>query len=192
MPRNATQSTPTKSTRRAPAKKSATASVIKSLTDDHKKVKKMFDEFMKLKEKGGSDEQKQLIVDTACAELTIHAQLEEELFYPAAREALDDLDMINEAEVEHTCAKQLISELSIMQSSDEMYDAKFIVLSEYVKHHIDEEEKEMFPKMKKANLDLSEMAEELEERRMELRDELGFTAEKPEKKSAARARRKIH
>ncbi|KRB84737.1 hemerythrin [Noviherbaspirillum sp. Root189] len=154
---------------------------MKLLTEDHKKVSALFDEFEKMKKKGDDDEEaKQLIVETVCAELTIHAQIEEEIFYPAARDAIDDMDLLDEAEVEHASAKQLISELSAMQPGDELYDAKFTVLGEYVKHHVEEEEKEMFPKVKKSDLDLEELGAELEQRKMELREELGLVSDDDE------------
>jgi hemerythrin-like domain-containing protein len=138
----------------------------------------MFDQFEKMKEEEDPDvEAKQLLVEICCAELTVHAQLEEELFYPALRDAIDDMDLLDEAEVEHASAKQLITELASMQPGDELYDAKFTVLGEYVKHHIEEEEKEIFPKAKKAKLDLEAMAEEARERKQEMREELGLDSE---------------
>jgi hemerythrin-like domain-containing protein len=151
------------------------------LSEDHKKVKKMFDKFEKMKEEEDQDvEAKEMLVEMCCAELTVHAQLEEELFYPALRDAIDDTDLIDEAEVEHASAKQLIGELNSMQPEDELYDAKFTVLGEYVKHHIEEEEKEIFPKAKKADLDLEAMAEEARERKQEMRDELGLASDEEE------------
>jgi hemerythrin superfamily protein len=133
---------------------------ITMLTDDHKKVKKLFKDFEKLKEKGDASE-KEALVEQICAELTIHAEIEEEMFYPAAREAIEDDDLMNEAEVEHASAKDLIEQIQAMDSSDPTYDAKVTVLGEYVNHHIEEEEKEMFPKVKKAKLDLEAMGEEI-------------------------------
>lgn len=144
-------------------KKSSGASAdnaITMLTDDHKKVKKLFKDFEKLKEKGDASE-KEALVEQICAELTVHAEIEEEVFYPAAREAIDDDDLMNEAEVEHASAKDLIEQLQAMDSSDPTYDAKVTVLGEYVNHHVDEEEKEMFPKVKKAKLDLEAIGEEI-------------------------------
>jgi hemerythrin superfamily protein len=183
MPRNASSKSASKSSSRTAQAGAGKASqdVLKMLAEDHKKVKKMFDQFEKMKEEEDQDmEAKQLLVETCCAELTVHAQLEEELVYPALRDAIDDMDLLDEAEVEHASAKQLISELSSMQPGDELYDAKFTVLGEYVKHHIEEEEKEIFPKAKKSDLDLQAMAEEARERKQEIRDELGLTAEEEE------------
>lgn len=196
MPRNATSRSSSKSTQKRPPK-GAAQDALRMLMDDHKKVKKMFDEFEKIKDKA-DDEQKQLLVETACAELTIHAQLEEEMFYPAARDAIEEMDLLDEAEVEHASAKQLISELSTMQPGDDMYDAKFKVLGEYVKHHIEEEEKELFPLIKKSELDLAEMAEEMQERKMALREELGFMSEEDEEAAedaeaaAPKSRKNVH
>ena len=147
------------------AKKTTGASAdnaITLLTDDHKKVKKLFKDFEKIKEKGEASD-KEALVEQICTELTVHAEIEEEVFYPAAREAIDDDDMMNEAEVEHASAKDLIEQLQAIDSSDPTYDAKVTVLGEYVNHHIEEEEKEMFPKVKKAKVDLEALGEELAE-----------------------------
>lgn len=143
-------------------KKAAAASTdaISLLTDDHKKVKKLFKDFDKIKDKGDAAD-KEAIVEEICAELTLHAQVEEEVFYPAAREAIKDEDLLNEAEVEHASAKDLIAQIQVMDSSDPMYDAKVTVLGEYIDHHVEEEEKEMFPKVKKAKVDLEALGEEI-------------------------------
>ncbi|HEY8609252.1 MAG TPA: hemerythrin domain-containing protein [Noviherbaspirillum sp.] len=201
MPRNAPSKTASKTASKSarPAPKAAKkADAIKILTEDHRKVADLFDEFEKLKKKDElDDESKQYIVETACAELTIHAQLEEEIFYPAARDAIEDMDLLDEAEVEHASAKQLISELSAMQPGDDLYDAKFTVLGEYVKHHVEEEENELFKKVKKAELDLEEIGEEILQRRMELREELGIASdeeeiEAEEAPSTTKRRRSVH
>jgi hemerythrin superfamily protein len=145
--------------------------------EDHKTVKKMFDEFEKMKEDDSADDDaKQMLVETCCAELTVHAQVEEEIFYPAMRDAIDDMDLLDEAEVEHASAKQLITELASMRPGDDLYEAKFTVLGEYVKHHVEEEEGELFPKAKKAKIDLVALGEEVMERKQELREELGLDA----------------
>lgn len=141
------------------AKKSQSNLAIDLLIDDHKKVKKLFKDFDKLKEKGG-DEEKQALVEEICNELLLHTQVEEEIFYPAAREAVEE-DMLNEAEVEHASAKDLIEQIQALKPSDPMYDAKVTVLGEYIEHHVEEEEKEMFPKVKKAKLDLEALGEEM-------------------------------
>lgn len=182
MPRNAPSKSSSKSSSktasRRPSAKGSEDDALHILAEDHKKVIDLFDEFERMKEdEEADDEAKQMLVETACAELTIHAQVEEEIFYPAARDAIDDMDLLDEAEVEHASAKQLISELAAMQPDDDLYDAKFTVLGEYVKHHIEEEEKQLFPKIKKADLDLEELGQEISERKLELRDELGVPSD---------------
>lgn len=145
------------------SKKTAAASnsdAIALLIADHKKVKKLFKDFDKLKESGDAADKEALVAEI-CAELTIHAEVEEELFYPAVRETIDDDDMMNEAEVEHASAKDLIEQLQAMEASDPMYDAKVTVLGEYINHHVEEEEGEMFPKTKKAKLDLEALGEDM-------------------------------
>lgn len=181
MPRNATSKSSSKSTSKAShrgASKSSSQDALHLLSEDHKKVMDMFEEFEQMKKEGDTDEEaKQMLVELACTELTIHAQVEEEIFYPAAREAIDDMDLLDEAEVEHASARQLVSELAAMQPDDDLYDAKFTVLGEYVKHHIQEEEKQLFPKIKKSELDLDELGEEIRQRKLELREELGVQSE---------------
>lgn len=141
------------------AKKSQSNLAIDLLVDDHKQVKKLFKDFDKLKDSGDA-EAKQALVEQICNELILHTQIEEEIFYPAAREAVEE-DMINEAEVEHASAKDLIEQIQALDPSDPMYDAKVTVLGEYIEHHVEEEEKEMFPKVKKAKLDLEALGEEM-------------------------------
>lgn len=142
---------------------------IKLLTDDHNKVKKMFKEFEKLHKK--HEEGREELAQQICKELTIHAQLEEEIFYPAAREAIEDDHLMNEAAVEHQAAKDLIEKIQSMNSSDPMYDALVRVLGEYVNHHIEEEQNEIFPKVEKAKMDLEEIGSEIEERKEALMEE---------------------
>jgi hypothetical protein len=147
---------------------------IQVLEEDHVKVEKAFEQFEKL---GDEDsEQKQQIVSTVLSDLKVHTVIEEELFYPRLLEALsgdeDVEDMLDEAEVEHTSAKELIAQIEAMDPEERLYDAKFTVLCEYVKHHVKEERNEMFPKAKKSGLDLDAIGEELENRKMELKQML--------------------
>ncbi len=202
MPRNTPAKSSGKSSSRSTQRSGARTSsedALHLLAEDHKKVIEMFEDFEEMKEENSEDEEAlQLLVETACAELTIHAQVEEEVFYPAAREAIDDMDLLDEAEVEHASARQLISELAAMQPGDDLYAAKFTVLGEYVKHHIQEEEKELFPKLKKAHIDLVELGEEIRERKLELQDELGVTSTDEEEEddedaaSRSKTRRNVH
>ena len=143
---------------------------IKLLMSDHKEVEELFKQFQTAKKDGGD---KAGIVEQICDALSVHAEIEEEIFYPAARDALSESgeDMLDEAEVEHASIKSLVEQLQDADPGDEMYDAKVKVLCEYVMHHVKEEEGEMFPKVKKTNLDLEELGEELMERKQELMDE---------------------
>ena len=159
------RSTTNKSTGRATGK---AKDAIKLLSDDHKKVKKLFKEYEKLIKKNDA-EAKEEMAQQICEELTIHTQLEEEIFYPAAREAIKNNLLMNEATVEHGSAKELISELESMKTSDPMYDAVVIVLGEYVNHHIKEEEEEIFPKVQKSKMDLEEIGSEIAERKEDMK-----------------------
>ena len=159
MPRTATTRTRTKA-----RTSRSTPNAINLLTEDHAKVKKMFKQFERMKEKTENAEKPEL-VQKICMEPTVHAQVEEEVSYPAAREAIDEQDLMDEAEVEHASAKELIAQLQSMQPGDELYDAKVMVLGEYVDHHVKEEEKQMFPKVRKARLDLEHLAEQIKERK---------------------------
>lgn len=161
---------------KSPAKSGQDA--IALLTEDHKKVQKLFKDFDKLKEEDG--EEKAQIVRRTCMELTIHAQVEEEIFYPAVRQAIDDEDLLDEAEVEHASAKELIAQLENMQPGDELFDAKFTVLGEYINHHVKEEQDEMFPKVKKAKVDTQSLGEEIAQRKQELMSEMGMDIEREE------------
>ncbi|MBA3695788.1 MAG: hemerythrin domain-containing protein [Methylotenera sp.] len=152
---------------------SANKDAISLLKEDHAKVKKLFKEFEKLSEK--DDDSKVEIANQICMELIVHAMVEEEIFYPAARMAIDDDDLLNEAEVEHDTAKDLIAQIQTMSPDDEMYDAKVTVLGEYIDHHVEEEEKEMFPKVRKAKVDLNELGLQLKMKKEELMTKLEGT-----------------
>lgn len=156
----------TTSARRTPSEKTG-SDAIKLLIDDHNKVKKMFKEFEKIG-KNNAEEEKEALATQICKELTVHAQLEEEIFYPAVREGIDDEALMNEAMVEHAEAKGLIAQIQAMQASNPMYDALMTVLGENIEHHIEEEQKDMFPKVKKLKLDLEELGREMAERKEKL------------------------
>jgi hemerythrin-like domain-containing protein len=149
---------------------------ITILTADHKKVSKIFAEYEKVKDK--DFDRKQVLAKMACTELTIHAQVEEELFYPALRDVLAEEDLVDEAEVEHGSIKKLIAALESSTPQDRLYDANMKVLTEYVKHHVEEEQEEIFPKAKKSKqLNLVEMGEEIRRRKVQLREEQGLEPE---------------
>ncbi len=152
---------------------------IELLKADHRKVEKLFKDYDKLVEDDGSYNEKEALAATICAELSVHAQVEEEIFYPAARDILDEEDLIDEAVVEHASAKDLIAQLADMSPDDDLYDAKVKVLGELIEHHVEEEEDEMFPKLKKAKLDTASLGPQMAERKLQLVDELGIGADAP-------------
>jgi hemerythrin superfamily protein len=171
------------------SKKSSSASTVSTdaielLTADHRAVKAMFETFQKLKEHSDAEEQKDDLVQRICAALTIHATIEEEIFYPAVREAIDDDDLMDEADVEHASAKELIAQLEEASAGDDHFDAKVTVLGELIEHHVKEEEGEMFAKAKKV-IDVDEVGKELAERKTELAAEMGY-AEEPADEAKAR------
>ena len=145
---------------------------ITLLKADHKAVEKLFKQFEKMKSDEDAQDEKTELVAQICKELTIHTQIEEEILYPMVRAAIDDGDLMDEAQVEHASAKDFIEQLQSMQPDDDCYDAKVTVLGEYVMHHVKEEEEEMFPKAKKADLDLMDIGERLAQRKEELETEM--------------------
>lgn len=151
----------------------AESDAIKLLKADHKEVKGLFDDYEKLVKTEAGAEEKQALANEICTMLTIHATVEEELFYPAAREALPEEEaLLDEADVEHNCAKDLIAQIEESHPDEPLYDAKVKVLAEYIQHHVTEEEGEMFPKVRKSNLDLESLGEALAERKEALQNAL--------------------
>lgn len=141
---------------------------VEILKKDHDEVEKLFDQYEDAKDEDNA-ELKAEIVAAVCKALTIHAQIEEELFYPAMRRQEEDAsDLVDEAAVEHQTLKNLVAELLDATPGDDLYDAKVKVLSEYVKHHVKEEEGEMFPMARKADMDLDALGKKLLERKGEL------------------------
>jgi hemerythrin superfamily protein len=161
---------------------------IAMLMADHKKVKKLFSEFDKLKEEG-SDEDKSAIVNQICNELKIHTELEEEIFYPAVRKAIEDPDLMDEALVEHAGAKDLIAQLEDASPDDDLYDAKVTVLGEQIQHHVKEEEAEMFPKAKKAKVDTDALGATMLKRKIALMGKMGMNSEDDDSEKDAKVTR---
>ena len=149
-----------KTTRSAPQPKDA----IAMLVADHKKVSALFEEF----ESSRSTSKKKNLVSQICEELTVHTTLEEEVFYPAVKAALKDKELVPEATVEHAIVKDLIAQVKDVEPDGEMYDAKVKVMSEFVKHHVKEEQNEMFPKAKKTRLDMVALRDQMMARKEEL------------------------
>lgn len=134
------------------------------LRADHKAVSDLFAEY----EKTRSSAKKKTLVTKICNELTVHAQIEEEIFYPAVKNATKDTKLVPEATVEHATLKELIAQIKDVEPDGEMFDAKVTVLSEYVRHHVKEEQNEMFPKAKASKLDMKALGAELAARKAEL------------------------
>ncbi|MCH8684527.1 hemerythrin domain-containing protein [Pedomonas mirosovicensis] len=130
------------------------------LKQDHRRVDELFSQFEEAKD----GRTRASIMRRIAQALTVHTQIEEELFYPAARAEMGDHDLLNEAQVEHDSVKRLIAEIEGMRPSEHLYKAKITVLKEYVKHHVKEEERELFPLVKKTDLDLSALGEDLSAR----------------------------
>lgn len=134
------------------------------LRADHKRVNALFDEY----EKARSSSKKKALVAQICTELTVHAQIEEEIFYPAVQKALKDHELVPEATVEHASLKDLIAQVKDVEPDGDMFDAKIKVMAEYVKHHVKEEQNEMFPKAKATKLDMKELGARMAARKDEL------------------------
>jgi hemerythrin superfamily protein len=162
---------------------------VEMLKADHKAVKALFNKFAALKDDGDADsgDEKMAIVRQICNSLTVHTTIEEEIFYPAVREAIEDEDLMDEALVEHAGAKDLIFQLQAMDVKDDLFDAKVTVLGEQIDHHVKEEEGDMFPKAKKAKVDLAELGAAMEARRQEVEVEVGSenSADLPKKSRAS-------
>ena len=144
---------------------------ITLLRADHQKVTDLFENF----EKSRATAKKKVIAQEICKELTVHATIEEEIFYPAAKAALDDTEMVPEALVEHDGVKKLIAEIE-GSVEGEMFEARVKVLSESIKHHVKEEQTELFPAVKKTSLDLTALGAQLVARKTELLEELRIPA----------------
>ncbi len=148
----------------APKSPAMAKDAIALLKADHEAVSQLFAEF----EKTRSVANKKALVAEICTALSVHAQIEEEIFYPAFQAALKDKLLVPEATVEHAGVKSLIAQLEGVEPDGELYDAKVKVLSEYVKHHVKEEQTEMFVKAKASSLDLVELGARMAARKHDL------------------------
>ena len=156
-----------------------TQDAVALLKADHRTVEELFAKF----EKASGDGRKQSIAEEICKELTIHATIEEEIFYPACEGKVDEADL-KEAYVEHDGAKELIAEIEAGGPDDEYYDAKVKVLSEQIEHHVEEEEQRIegiFAQARKAGLDMDALGEQMAARKAELAETYAKTGlPKPE------------
>lgn len=162
------------SPKNAPAKSATTSSsgkgpdAVALLKAGHRTVEKLFAQFESAKD----EDRKTALADKICLELRIHMQIEEEIFYPTSREFLKNEDIVDEAVVEHAAAKDLMDEIEAMNAGDDLYDAKVKVLSEYIEHHVKEEEGELFPKCRKSSMDLPTIGGQMSERKKALMTEM--------------------
>ena len=155
-----------KTSRKSASSKRQPADAIALLKADHTLVQGLFDQF----EKARNGTRKSALATQICDELTVHAQIEEEIFYPACEGKIED-DLLKEAYVEHDGAKVLIAEIEAGGPDDDFYDAKVKVLSEQIEHHVEEEEKRMegmFSQARKADLDMDELGDRMRARKEEL------------------------
>jgi hemerythrin superfamily protein len=152
----------TKATKATTSTKSQDA--ITLLRADHQLVSGLFEEY----EKASTKAMKKKLVRQICMELSVHAQVEEEIFYPAVQKALKDHALVPEAIIEHDTFRTLIAEVEDVEPDGEMYDAKIKVLCEYVEHHVKEEQEEMFPKAKATKLDMMELGDKISTRKQTL------------------------
>jgi hemerythrin superfamily protein len=148
---------------RATESRATEVDAIALLKADHRNVSSLLEEF-----ETADGRNKSSIAQKICAELSVHAQIEEEIFYPAAREVLDESDLIDEADVEHATLKGLVGRIESTASTDDHYDALVKVLGEYVKHHVKEEEGQIFPKVRSNGMDVNAVGAELARRKEEL------------------------
>ena len=166
--RPATKSAPRTS---STASKTSKNEAIAQLTADHARVRKMFKQYERLAKADAPDKQKQELATMICTELSAHATAEEEIFYPAARAAIDKVELVDEADIEHASAKDLIAQIEGSSPSDDHYDAKVKVLGEYIDHHVQEEEEEMFPKVRRAKVDTVSLGEQIAARKEEIKQQ---------------------
>ena len=154
----------------------AAPDAIDLLQADHDEVQQLFEDYETLLDDEASESEREELAWQICALLTVHATLEDELLYPAARELLEGSRLVDVAAIEHATARALIAEIEAMQASDALFDARVTVLGEYVRHHVEEEEEELLPQLVQAGVDMAELGERLSRRKAELMTEMGIEA----------------
>jgi len=155
----------------------ATPDAIDLLQADHDEARQMFDDYETLLDDEAPEAEREELAWQICAMLNVHATIEEELLYPAAREVLEGSRLIDVASIEHSVARALIAEIEEMSASDALFDARVSVLGEYMRHHIEEEEEELLPQMAEAGVDMQTLGAQLAQRKQELLAELGFDSD---------------
>jgi hypothetical protein len=149
------------------------ADIIDMLTEDHDRLLVLFAAFERLRE-SAADDARQTLVELACTEIVIHAQVKEEHLYPALAEVMEDTFMLEQAEVEHAIIRRLVGELETMQAGDRLYNAKFTTLASCIGHHIEDEQTRLFPQLDGLDLSFDALTCDIRTRRHELRSEFGM------------------
>jgi selenocysteine-specific translation elongation factor len=157
-------------------RKGESSKALALLRADHQRVRNLFQELGSLQGLDDEDERRAELVDDICYELTVHSMLEEEIFYPVLRSAIDNDELMDEADLEHAGIRELVGQLEVMYPGDEHFDATISVLGEELGHHIDNEESEMFAAALRAGIDLERLGEQLAARREELDEDLSAPA----------------
>lgn len=171
-------------------KDAGAADAISLLTADHQKVRRLFEQFEELRSQGGRQDLKSELVEEICFELTLHAMVEEELFYPAVRAAIDDDELMDEAEAEHAGVKDLIKQLEEMEPGDTRLDATVTVLAEQVERHVAEEENNMFIKVRQVQLDIKALGRKIKDRKDEIESDFDAAPEPAQVRGGADAQGK--
>jgi hemerythrin superfamily protein len=151
-----------------PSKTDGEIDAIDLLKRDHDDVDALFKDYQTLAEGDGDAGDRRALSTQICGLLSVHAMIEEEIFYPAARNAEVDADLLDEAQIEHGSAKELIAQIGAARASEPLYDARVKVLGEYIRHHVKEEEGELFPACRKSDMDMVELGARLQKRKDEL------------------------
>jgi hemerythrin superfamily protein len=180
---SASRAGPTGASRAAPRKKAPSGApkvvprnaslAVELLMTDHREVEALFKAYAREE----SEQGRRSVATRICAALALHAQVEEQLFYPFVREQIAATDLVDEAEVEHGSLKDLIAQIQDSQNVDEKFDARIHVLKEYVQHHVKEEENEIFPKLKNMKPDLDELGQEMHQLKQSLEAEMAEPGE---------------
>ena len=156
-----------------PSTKEGEVNAIDLLQNDHDDVNAVFKDYERLAKDGGGPGERRALSSQICGMLAVHAMIEEEIFYPAARKANVDADLLDEADIEHESAKRLIADIGASKASDSHYDARVRVLGEYIRHHVKEEEGELFSACRSSEMDMEQIGLRLQKRRTDLLRKLG-------------------
>ena len=151
-----------------PSSSDEEVNAIDLLKKDHDEVEALFKDYQLLAEGDGDAGDRRALSTQICGMLAVHAMIEEEIFYPAARQAGVDPALLNEAAIEHGTAKELIAQIGASQASDSFYDARVKVLGEYIEHHVKDEEDDLFPACRKTDMDMEAIGMRLQRRKEQL------------------------